>query len=533
MLILDTCNAFRIPSGKGTFDGGLIMSGESFSRSILRRALCVLAGALVLGPIAAPAADHLDGPRLMANPTALGNLDINDVYIFRAFNPRNTVLIMTLSPAAGVLGPASFNPIATYQFEIENNPNDTSPDLSIRFTFGGPNRSGQQPFQYSAFDPSGRVLLSGKGVSGKNNLVSIGGMVRPDLYDDPFFFDLNAFNLFKSRALAGDPTAGSVFLNRNVKNIPQNFFGGFNVMAIVLEVPSVLLQSSRGNTKIGVWARTFLPGDLQFDRMARPAINTVLIPDDHKDLFNSSVPAQDTTFIPIATVELTKLFGDATSAQAHATLLLPDIMTFDTSSSQGFLNGRRLIDDVIDAELTLLSNGVVTSDGVVNDSVFSARFPYLGKPNPKKVTLQALQVAVQGQGAPIGLPQPTPTTTSPRGGAKAKLSETNSRASGSNGGGMPAGAQGQNTVKAAAATGGMSNLSGGMVRDDRGMQIGVPNPNSGNTGVSSNATSNPVNGADTQIVVPNSKTAKAKAKTAKAKAKAAEAKSKTDEAKSK
>ena len=104
-----------------------------------RRPLVILAlvGALALGPLAASAADHLDGPRLMANPTVLGNLDINDVYIFKAFNPKNTVLIMTLSPAAGVLGPAMFNPMGMYQFEIENN-NDTSPDLTIQFTFAAP-----------------------------------------------------------------------------------------------------------------------------------------------------------------------------------------------------------------------------------------------------------------------------------------------------------------------------------------------------------------------------------------------------------
>ena len=65
-------------------------------------AALALLGALAVGPVGAKAADHLDGPRLMANPAALGNLDINDVYAFQAANPQNAVLIMTLSPAAGV-----------------------------------------------------------------------------------------------------------------------------------------------------------------------------------------------------------------------------------------------------------------------------------------------------------------------------------------------------------------------------------------------------------------------------------------------
>ena len=196
------------------------------------------------------------------------------------------------------------------------------------------------------FNTAGAVSLTGRGTTGKNNPVPTPfgvGTVRPDLYDDPFFFDLNTFNRFKARALAGDPNAASEYLNRGVQNIPQNFFGGFNVMAIVIEVPSVLLQSSWSNTKIGVWARTLLPDGKQFDRMARPAINTVLIPDDFKDMFNSFIPSQDNpVFIRIAADELTKLFGNPTTALANAQSLLPDIMTFDTSSKEGFLNGRRL-----------------------------------------------------------------------------------------------------------------------------------------------------------------------------------------------
>jgi hypothetical protein len=363
--------------------------------------ILALVGALALGSPDATAADHLDGPRLTANPTVLGNLDINDVYIFRAFNPKNTVLIMTLSPAAGVLGPAMFNPMGTYQFEIENN-NDTTTDLTIQFTFGLPGLNGRQPYQFTATDAAGTVVLSGGGVSGKNTRVKGNGMVRPDLYDDPFFFDLNAFNLFKSEALAGNPNAANVFLDRSVSNIPNDFFAGFNVMAIVLEVPSVLLQSSKKDTNIAVWARTLMPGGVQFDRMGRPAINTVLIPNSDKDAFNSSSPGPDTSFIPIATQELTALFGNPTSAQAHATLLLPDLLTFDTSSSAGFLNGRRLTDDVVDAELSLLSNGAVTTDNVGNDSVFFKTFPYLGTPNPKQVTLKAMQVTAQGGGGSGG-----------------------------------------------------------------------------------------------------------------------------------
>ncbi|MGZ4280572.1 MAG: DUF4331 family protein [Gaiellaceae bacterium] len=57
------------------------------------------------------------------------------------------------------------------------------------------------------------------------------------------------------------------------------------------------------------------------------------------------------------------------------------MLTFDTSSSAGFLNGRKLTDDVIDAELGLITNGAVPGDCVANDSTFLSGFPYLGSPN--------------------------------------------------------------------------------------------------------------------------------------------------------
>jgi len=366
-------------------------------------AALALLGALALGPVAAKAADHLDGPRLMANPAALGALDINDVYAFQGFNSQNTVLIMTLSPAAGVLGPATFSPYGAYEFKVDNN-GDAHEDITIRFEFALPSATGRQGFLVEVFDATGRVVLSGVGQTERNNPIPRGGQVRAGLFDDPFFFDLNTFNRFKAKAQAGDPTAAQEFLNRGVRNIPQNFFGGFNVLAIVLEVPRVLLQSNARNPKIGVWARTAIPfqgGEVQFDRMGRPGINTVLITDEAKDQFNASVPSHDASFIGLATGHLTQLFGNPTTAQAHARALLPDILTFDTTNGSGFLNGRRLTDDVIDAELSLLSNGGVKTDNVPNDSVFSSRFPYLGTPNPKTVTLRAMRAAVAGsQGGP-------------------------------------------------------------------------------------------------------------------------------------
>ena len=77
-----------------------------------------------------------------------------------------------------------------------------------------------------------------------------------------------------------------------------------------------------------------------------------------------------------------------TQATAIAGVLLPDVLTLDTSSGAGFLNGRKLDDDVIDAVLPIATGGffggspVLTTDEVpANDVAFSGSFPYLAGPH--------------------------------------------------------------------------------------------------------------------------------------------------------
>jgi hypothetical protein len=71
----------------------------------------------------------------------------------------------------------------------------------------------------------------------------------------------------------------------------------------------------------------------------------------------------------------------AEQALAIAKILLPDVLTYDYSSSAGYLNGRRLQDDVIDISLNLVTNGKITGDGVGPHTDYLAEFPYVGKPH--------------------------------------------------------------------------------------------------------------------------------------------------------
>jgi hypothetical protein len=60
--------------------------------------------------------------------------------------------------------------------------------------------------------------------------------------------------------------------------------------------------------------------------------------------------------------------------------LLPDILAFDRSSSEGYPNGRKLTDDVINMGIAMLTNGAVPHDGLRPHDDLLADFPYLGNP---------------------------------------------------------------------------------------------------------------------------------------------------------
>ena len=166
--------------------------------------------------------------------------------------------------------------------------------------------------------------------------------------------------------------------------MPNNFFGTFNVIAMVLELPTETL-TSKGSTKLGVWARTILGGQ-QIDRMGRPAINTATMPTTLKESFNEATPFVDQAFFTAGMVaDITELYGVGQAyAMTLARTLLPDLLTIDTALVPSrFLNGRFLTDDVIDAEFKLLTNGALVTDRVNFDSHCSIYFPYLGTAHPR------------------------------------------------------------------------------------------------------------------------------------------------------
>ena len=331
----------------------------------------LLALTLVFGLVAIPAsaADHLDAPGLTP-PGGDTRVDITDVYAFQSpSNPDNTVLVMGVNPLAGVLNDGTFRPGAYYEFKVDST-GDGNEDLTYRVTFSKANESLQQKLTLQKLPGVKGESTMVQGMTGSSIAIPGGGWISAGVYDDPFFFDLNGF------------------LALDFCNPGSDFFNGLNISAIVLEVPSSWL----GSSSVGVWGRTSVNGT-QIDRMGRPAINTVFIPNNplepsgsepsQKNAYNAGKPSFDQRDFRGEVVDTLEIFYGAGSptAQALADFLLPDILTIDTSAATAFPNGRALADDVIDIELGLVTNGAITSDCVANDSAFSTSFPYLAPAN--------------------------------------------------------------------------------------------------------------------------------------------------------
>ena len=362
------------------------------------------------GPSPARAADHRDSPGLMP-PGGDNRADITDIYAFESpTNPDKTVLVVNVNGLTAGGTPAYFgrgipgvsaNKRLGYWLNIDND-GDAVADVRYSVRFGKP-RNGVQTVQLRR---NGNVIIPftrGRTTKfGSSPRAVSGGGVKlfAGMRDDPFFFDLQGF-LNITAPLDDDPSNDAQsFIGCSGQGSRPDFFAGTNVSSIVLEVPDRQLNGD--STNIGFWAATTIGGE-QNDRMGRPAIATVFIPnnpippdnagDSQKSDFNHAQPKDDqANFRGEVVNTLQTLFSlndgagddpsdDAGAINGLADILLPDLLTYDTSSSQGFLNGRKLADDVIDAELGLISEGLVTTDCVpANDVQFPSSFPYLAAP---------------------------------------------------------------------------------------------------------------------------------------------------------
>jgi hypothetical protein len=225
--------------------------------SALSRRLALAGGALVLVIATAVgarvrwagASDHRDSALLTSNPAE----DIADVYTF--LNPSDASRVVLAMTVSGFIPPSEvgttfFDPDVLYQLKIDTN-GDAVEDLVIQafvtgsgahqvMHFRGPVAPAEVGASAKALrgpeTATVRVSNSATPIVAERNGIKVFAGVR----DDPFFFDLTQFK----HVVAGEATS--------FNNPGTDAFAGFNVLAIVIELPKSLLASSR----IGVWGTT-------------------------------------------------------------------------------------------------------------------------------------------------------------------------------------------------------------------------------------------------------------------------------------
>jgi Domain of unknown function (DUF4331) len=234
-------------------------------RRRLAAGLLLLAGAAG-GVGLATGSDHQDTREVeLDNP----KLDMTDVYAFPGSSTGRIVLVMNsrafLTPGA-TAADASFDPALLYQFKIDND-GDAREDRVIQIAFSGTGANQQVQVRGPVEPPvqgatDNEIADVSPAVSGAIN-TPLGSSDNLQVFagprDDPFFIDLEAaFCILPDRkpeagelsqpcALDPNPSAPFFFRSPGI-----NYVDGFNVLSIVIELPSSLIENGAPG-KLGIW----------------------------------------------------------------------------------------------------------------------------------------------------------------------------------------------------------------------------------------------------------------------------------------
>ncbi|WP_431971949.1 DUF4331 domain-containing protein [Nocardia sp. bgisy134] len=290
-----------------------------------------------------------------------------------------------------------------------------------------------------------------------------GGSVYVGAAEDPFFLDLRVFDLLYGGDLSevGTDTLAGYNVNTVVLQVPKRDLAlrGDPARNPVVGVWS---DTERRSLQLSPGAATSVGDFVQVSRLGNPLVNEVVVPVGLKDAFNGLSPSRDATIpevvqrvtdpelpklieslykVPAPTAprnDLVEIFltgiakkaptldgsappiqadlnsqilnADAQAAAFQPSEMLRLNMSVPVTAQpnrlgviggdlQGFPNGRRLSDDVVDIALQAMVGAAQTGKPVealaagdavdVNDASFSSSFPYVALPSSGKTTVQA------------------------------------------------------------------------------------------------------------------------------------------------
>ena len=194
---------------------------------------------------------------------------MTDVYAFPGSAPGRIVLVMNsrafLTPGA-TAADASFDPDLLYQFKVDHD-GDAREDRVIQVTFTGSGAEQQVEVRGPVAPPVQGAMMNevadvSPALSGATN-TPLGSSADLQVFagprDDPFFLDLEAaFCILPDRKPVGGPLAEPCALTPTpsaplyFRNPGVNYIQGFNVLSIVVELPSSTLENGAAG-KLGIW----------------------------------------------------------------------------------------------------------------------------------------------------------------------------------------------------------------------------------------------------------------------------------------
>ena len=392
------------------------------------------------GPSASQASSHREAPLISEDPTA-DNTDLyafrspdkpNTLTIVSNWIPGE-------DPAAGP-NYYTFSPRARYNIKIDRT-GDGKPEVIYRFRFRtkkGPLFLGntEQPYTVEKI-VGGRSQVIARGMTPPDNIgprtlmgksyrqlaasrvtdLPGGGKVFAGQRDDAFYADIGAiFDLLAIRKGTGNMGGG------------KDFFAGYAVHGIALQIP--ISEVDTKSHVIGIWSTTDrqqvkVNGGgrahrrwSQVSRLGNPLVNEVIIPTETKDLWNHWTPNRDKYFArfyrtPILAKVMNQLYklgvpeknrsdlvsvlltgvnkpklnytGPTLADMLRVNLSVPVTPPSDFSrlgvlggDLQGWPNGRRLGDDVVDIAEQAVAGALVGKKVPLGDGVDGPDRPRLG-----------------------------------------------------------------------------------------------------------------------------------------------------------
>ena len=351
--------------------------------NILRKPLFPIFAAVLIGIIAAlalavkpvAASDHDDG-----EADGKGrNLNLTDLYVFRESDQNagassdDLILVMNTNPRSLPRQQYYFSTNARYEFHISRAlGNDDMPtgdtEGLIRFEFGAPNESKQQPITItvvrdddeevittnddgsplltSPINPNNQITTNQASID--STFGSAPMTVFAGLREDPFYFDVEQYFRVRAGAAGIGPAVG-------FREPGYDFTAGYNVNSIVVRIPRKLLNSVTDTYDVWTTISTKNADGsyTQVERLARPGINEALIlTNDYLNALNSVGPDFEAAALkgeepaagiagPIvgeAIATLKAVGNDDERALALVKAFLPDVMRIDTSQASGYAN---------------------------------------------------------------------------------------------------------------------------------------------------------------------------------------------------